>query len=272
MIFLEQLTNQILKEEGQVIVTFEDLNITWEQIEALFIGVYEQSKQYLLTYQWVDDTIGLEPHDTDYTHIKHITYPTYFQKLMPDLPPNYWEFNPYTGQLSGLMNMSVKAEVGMYPTLENIEYELPLKIEKDVKKTFMSPCSFEPETFKFGNFEAFYDNKNKNKIILESDNGVGQFNLDTLIGYFYLDADMKDTLKITSKYVGIKELTMSDELFVVWYKAALLQFIGSMKKQLDLANIGLPFDINADGLLERGRQLLGRVEELKGTKSHWSDF
>ena len=61
-----------------------------------------------------------------------------------------------TAILSTGLAMSVKAEVGMYPTLENIEYELPLKIEKDVKKTFMLPCSFEPETFKFGNFEAFY--------------------------------------------------------------------------------------------------------------------
>ena len=45
-----------------------------------------------------------------------------------------------------------------------------------------------------------------------------------------------------------------------------------MKKQLDLSNVGLPFDINADQLLERGRQYMDRVEELKGTKSRWSDF
>ena len=45
-----------------------------------------------------------------------------------------------------------------------------------------------------------------------------------------------------------------------------------MKKQFDLTGVGLPFDINADGLLERGRQLMDRVEELKGTKSHWSNF
>lgn len=272
MIFLEQLTNQILKEEGQVIVTFEDLNITWEQIEGLFIGVYEQSKNYLIVYDWVDDHIGLTPHDTEYSHIKHITYPTYFQRIMPDLQYNYWEFNPDSKNLSGLMNMNVQVEAGKYPTLTYPEYTVTLSLEKDVKKPFMLPCSFEPESFKFADFEAFYDNKDKKKIILESDSGVGQFNLDTLTGYFYLDKDLKDTLKITSKYVGISNLSMNDELFVVWYKAALLQYIGSMKKQLDLSNVGLPFDINADQLLERGRQYMDRVEELKGTKSRWSDF
>lgn len=273
MIFLEQLTNQILREEGQVIVTFEDLNITWEQIEGLFTGVYEQCKQYIVKYDWVDDSISLEPQDRpQYSHLKHITYPTYFQRLMPDLPSNYWEFNPYNKQLSGLMNMNVKAEAGVYPTLTYPEYELPLVVEKDVKKPFMLPCSFEPESFKFADFEAFYDNKHPEKILLESNNGAGQFDTKTLTGYLYLDKDLKDTLKVTSKYVGIKELDMSSEIFVVWYKAALLQFIGSMKKQLDLTNVGLPFDINGDQLLERGRQYMDRVEELKGTKSHWSDF
>ena len=87
-----------------------------------------------------------------------------------------------------------------------------------------------------------------------------------------LDEDYKGYLTIESKYVGIKELDLSCELFYIWFKAALMQYIGAMKKQLDLTGVGLPFDINADGLLERGRQLMDKVEELKGTKSHWSNF
>ena len=51
-----------------------------------------------------------------------------------------------------------------------------------------------------------------------------------------------------------------------------MQYIGAMKKQLDLSGVGLPFDINADGLLERGRQLMDSVHELKGTESNWSNF
>ena len=43
-----------------------------------------------------------------------------------------------------------------------------------------------------------------------------------------------------------------------------MQYIGAMKKQMDLTGVGLPFDINADGLLERGRILMDNVEKLKG--------
>ena len=45
-----------------------------------------------------------------------------------------------------------------------------------------------------------------------------------------------------------------------------------MKRQIDLQGVGLPFDINQDDLLNRGRELMNKVEELKGTKSHWSNF
>ena len=51
-----------------------------------------------------------------------------------------------------------------------------------------------------------------------------------------------------------------------------VSFVALVVMLLQQLGITLPFDINADGLLERGRQLMDRVEELKGTKSHWSNF
>ena len=35
---------------------------------------------------------------------------------------------------------------------------------------------------------------------------------------------------------------------------------------------GLPFDVNQDDLLARGREIMQKVEELKANKSHWSNF
>ena len=53
MIYLEQIVNQILREEGQVIVTLEDLQITWEDLESLFIGIFEQASQYMTGKQHI---------------------------------------------------------------------------------------------------------------------------------------------------------------------------------------------------------------------------
>ena len=273
MIFLEQAVNQILREEGQVIVTLEDLNISWEQIEALFIGVFEQCKQYISIYDWVEDYMSLSPAEREeYSHIRHITYKAYYQRFMPDLQQKYWEFNPYTKNMSGLMNMPFSAEVGKYPTLTNLEYETTLTLTKEKPTHFTLPCSFHLRDFKFLDFDAFPDKNDKNTIILQGSHGVGKFNTKTLTGKIIMDVDTKDKLSIVSKYVGIKELDLTCEIFYIWFKAALMQYIGSMKKQIDLTSVGLPFDFNADGLLERGRQLMDRVEELKGTKQHWSNF
>jgi hypothetical protein len=45
-----------------------------------------------------------------------------------------------------------------------------------------------------------------------------------------------------------------------------------MKKQIDLQGVQLPFDLNGDDILARGRELSAKVEELKTTKMHWSNF
>ena len=272
MIFLEQTVNQILREEGQVIVTLDDLNITWQDIEDLFVGIYEQSKQYISIYDWVEDSLGLDPSKRDYSHIKHFAYNAYYQKMMPDVNPKQWEFNPYTKNASSMVNSNFSLEVGKYPTLENLEYELPMKLVKEKKSFFTLPCTFNLDDFDFMEAEVFPDHKDKHVLIIQGDNLFGRFNEKTLNGHMISDTDYIGTLKIKSKYVGIKELDLSCELFYMWFKAALMQYIGAMKKQLDLTGVGLPFDINGDQLLERGRQLMDKVEELKGTKQHWSNF
>lgn len=272
MIFLEQTVNQILREEGQVIVTLEDLQIKWEDLESLFIGVFEQAKQYISIYDWVTDSLSLAPAQRDYAHIRHLTYNVYFQRLMPDVPDSYYEFNPYTKNASSLINTTFAGEVAKYPTLTHLDYELPIKLVKEQRQIFTLPCSFYPEDFSFGDFTAYEDRHDKNKILLESDNGVGHFDAKRLHGNLIMDKDFEGTLKIKSKYVGIKELDLSCELFYIWFKATVMQYIGAMKKQMDLSGVGLPFDINADGLLERGRVLMESVEKLKETKQHWSNF
>lgn len=273
MIFLEQIVKQCLMEEGQVIVTLEDLQISWEDLERLFIGVYEQAKDYILISDWVRDSINPDPTKKDWTHIKHLTINTgIMPRIMPDIPNNMYEFNPWTHEASALMNTNFTAEVGLHPTLDYLDYSKKLSLTANKKSRFTLPCDFDISSFKFENFTAFEDSTDSTRIILESNNGVGNFNTKTLIGEIIMDIDYTGNLEITSKYMGIKELDLVEELFYTWFKGALLCYIGAMKKQFDLSSVGLPFDINADNLLERGRMLLDKVEDLKGTKQHWSEF
>ena len=102
---------------------------------------------------------------------------------------------------------------------------------------------------------------------------TGSFDMDALNGYLKFSKDY-DSLTVTfnTKYVAIQELDLSCELFVTWFKAKLFTMIGAIKKQIDLQGIGLPFDFNQDELLGRGRELMAKLDELKTSKMHWSNF
>ena len=312
MIFLEQTVNQILKEEGQTILSLSELGITWKDLEDLFVGTFEQCKGYISIYDWESTAVGSTPTKrADVTHIKHITYNpvNYMQRLMPDVLHQYWEFNPYTKNLSSIYNSNFSLEVGKYPTCEQLDYTLEFKnVRQDNKIAFSLPFVFDVNNFSVttpinGNPEVLNITATESKeelqeceeqssfdplikdeciccgtsdgtiISLEGDDGTGSFNEKNLIGNLTLNADYdKIIINFKSKYVGIKELNLTCEIFYNWFKGNLLTMIGAIKKQTDMNGSGLPFDVNQDDLLARGREIMQKVEELKANKSHWSNF
>lgn len=308
MIFLEQTVNQILHEEGQMVLSLSDLGINWQNLEALFVGTYEQCKGYISIYDWQTQTITTKAtKNDDFTHIRHLTYNAYnnMQRFMPDVPGQYWEFNPYTKNTMSLMATNFSLEVGKYPTCKQLNYTLTLNdIKAGAKIAFSLPFtpdssaikvsdknSLEPINIKAK--EVVYDKNEdyKNTYLDDTracfccnsmDTGTtiefsgdvtGSFDSDTLTGYFKFKKDYKSVdVNFLTKYVGLEELDLTCELFYTWYKGNVLTMIGSIKKQLDMQGIGLPFDFNQDDLLSRGRDIMNKVEDLKISKSHWSNF
>ena len=295
MILLEQTVNQILMEEGQTIISLSDLGLTWDNIEDLFIGTYNQAKSYISVYDWTDSTITQQGEiQEDWAQVKHISYiaAQRFQRYMPDVPGNYWEFNPYTKRISAMMNSNFSLEVSKYPKCEKstieinhndvksgkkINFELPFSVDKNLLRINDGTNDLELELSEVKYTERYSKyicgNQENNKIIQIAGDIYGSINQATWKVSLTPQHDY-DTLKFicTSKYVNIMELDLTCELFYVWFKDNLLTLIGSMKKQIDLNGVGLPFDISSDDLLTRGRELSAKVEELKGTKQHWSNF
>lgn len=290
MIFLEQTVNQILMEEGQII-KLSDLGITWEDVQKLFVGTFEQAKNYITIYEWTDATIGNTPTYLEGSHIKHITYNTSYniQRIMPDLPQSYWEYNPWTKEASALMNTNFALELAKTATVSNLTYSLNVgDVTKDSSMSIVLPCI--PQSLTTNDSDITVSTKEVTlgttgctdscpckdstaNTIQFSGNINGTIDMSSLIGTITFDKDYSNlTLNFKSKYLGIEELDLSCELFYNWFKANLLTMMGSIKKQVDMSGSGLPFDFSQDGLLERGRELMQKVEELKATKSHWSNF
>lgn len=302
MISLEDTVNQILSEEGQVVLSLNDLDITWEQLERVFKGTYEQCKGYITVYDWLTDTISIEgKKEPDWANVRHMTYNAYnnMQRFMPDVPGNYWEFNPYTKKMSSLMASNFSFEVAKYPTIQKVDWEIKLQnVEGGQTVKFDIPYSLgtikiyngeeeipvevteeeidledQPEDTYLAKYPFRPKSETGDILNIESDDVNGTINNYDLTGELLFNYGYDEIIiKATSKFVSIIELDLTCELFYNWYKANLLTMIGAIKKQIDLEGVGLPFNFNADELLARGREIMTKVEELKGTKSHWSNF
>ena len=282
MIYLEECVNQVLLEEGQLIVSpLDELGISWEQLENLFIGTYNQAKGYVSIYDWQTQFVGIDgTTKNDWAYVRHITYNAYnhMQRFMPDVPGQYWEFNPYNKMLKTLFATDFSFEVGRYAHCQKLPYSMVLSgVTAGAKSKFILPCYFSND-FKI----EMQDNPDSSMTIVNEDDNIvmfsgslgnGTFDKKTMIGNatFAVDAGTVE-LSFTSKYVGILELDLTCELFYQWFKANMLRMIGSMKNQIELPNVGLPFEISRDELLARGNELMQHVEELKVNKSHWSNF
>lgn len=279
MIYLEECVNQVLLEEGQLIVSpLDDLGITWEQLERLFVGTYNQAKGYVSVYDWQTQFVNSTgTTKNDWAYVKHITYNAYnnMQRFMPDVPGQYWEFNPYNKSLKTLFATEFSFEVGRYAVCAPLPYSMTLSsANRGDVSYFALPCIFGNDfEITGGSDNMVIIRENDEEIEFSGSLGNGQFNKKTLRGEVHFDkAATRVEMNFTSKYCGVAELDLTCELFYIWFKANMLRMIGSMKKQIELDGVGLPFQISSDELLSRGNDLLAHVEELKVNKSHWSNF
>ena len=279
MIFLEEIVNQVLREEGQIVASLDDYGITWRDLESLLKSTVDQAKDYVPIYDWEQLELRPQPkYVPDIVNVKHIMYNAYpnMQKIMPDIQRVLWEFNPYTKQLRALAASNYSLEVSKYAYCDYIEYEASLKdLVKNKLYAFALPGTFDPTTFKISgdSSDMIVSSEDEDVIKFKGELGEGVFSIKRLQGSFILNEDNKSLkLNMVSQYKGVMSLDMTCELFYTWFKVNLLGMIGGVKEQINLDGIGLPFTINSDGLLARSRELAQKLDDLKVTKMRWSNF
>ena len=105
---------------------------------------------------------------------------------------------------------------------------------------------------------------------LQGNLGVGRVILNELKCEIELDTTRDDVLEISyiSKYLGVEELTLQNQEFIIWFASRLLTSIGSLKLMTQLD--GMPFNISVDDLRSRGIDLQNQVEtDLKIQKQEF---
>jgi hypothetical protein len=85
------------------------------------------------------------------------------------------------------------------------------------------------------------------------------------------DTDAEDiNVSYTSKYEAVTDLQIGDEAFQTFFGADLLTSIGNIKAVTKFES--LPADFTADGLIEVGKTLKEKVEQMKDDRSFWYEY
>ena len=280
MIYLDKLLRTIQLEEGQTLVSFEDLGISDTDLNDLFESVYEQARPYAQSFVRKIIKGSMSPIKIpDAVAIKRVTYNVYegFIRPVPDLSDNMWDFDPHTREFRSFATTNYVVEYLTYPECGYKDLSAILT-QKDGKLFISLPCKFNPETFTLsqGNLVATCSpSAKKGEYTINGTLGKG-FISERGEGAVSLSSEATEDLvsmQCFSKFKAIEEWDMKVEVFVVWFKAALLSLIGSIKEQAgNIDSAALPFDVNRDTILGRARELWARVEDLKVSKSAWYEF
>lgn len=278
MLFLDKCIKAILLEEGQLLVSLEDLGITSDDLNQLFESIYEQSRPYIQRYVKKSLTLSTSPITLpDAVSIKRVVYNTYmnnYDRIMADVPTKYWDFDPHSRTLTTYVSTSFIVEYLCYPKCGNLELSESILLN-DGRGMLKLPCSPDELTLKLmlDTLECVSETKDKITTFKINDKEVATLDLSTL--KLYINASEYNTalFTYTTLNYAIEEWDMKAEIFMVWFKAALLSMIGAIKEQAgNIDSAAMPFDINRDGILARARELYAKLDELKTTKSTWWEF
>lgn len=288
MLFLDKCVKTVLLEEGQLLVSLEDLGISDDDLNTLFEGIYEQARTYVQSY--VKKTVKASTSPLvlpEAVSIKRVCYDTYmnqYNRVTPDIPQSNWDFNPHTRTFTTFASMSYIVEYLCYPKCGNLEVSDAIQLNMSGKATVKLPCKVTPDTFVLQyNGKAYNitgEDETQYNIMKKNDSAgdviVATINKKTLNLSVSLDVENNVTSALysfTTANYAIEEWDMKCELFMVWFKAALLSMIGAIKEQAgNIDTASMPFDINRDTLLTRARELYAKLDELKVSKSNWWEW
>lgn len=310
MIYLEDLTETILAEEGQTLLGLdfltETLKFGYDKMEKIFIKSAMEFGKRKPFHETIEDTTGGQqiklPSST--ISVQAIRY-----GVLPQLPKYYlptwgdesYELVPYTYNTATKI-VTLKVWPPMYPirvtlnrhyTITNtcpITQEL-FTFDGNTEVSDYIPCSYRPGTLKIvkGEYEMTEIGRGTNKVKrydgteelvnvaeLSGSLGSGLINLDTreITLELKTEADTSASPILVNyypKYKCILELDNSDYVFTKLYASKILEALASLRAQATQEDLH-HIDLTVDDLYARVRILKKEVEKLLRNTISYGDM
>lgn len=310
MIYLEDLTETILAEEGQTLLGLDFLTDTlkfgYDKMEKIFIKSAMEYGKRKPFHETIDDTTGGQqiklPSST--ISVQAIRY-----GILPQLPKFYlptwgdesYELVPYTFN-SATKVVTLKVWPPMYPIRVTLNRHYTITNTQPITQELYTfdgnteivdylPCTYKPGTLKItkGEFDMVETGRGSSKVKrydgteetvnvaeLRGSLGTGLVNLDTREITLELDADADTTetpvlVDYYPKYKCILELDNSDYVFTKLYASKILEALASLRAQATQEDLH-NIDLTVDDLYARVRILKKDVEKLLRNTISYGDM
>jgi hypothetical protein len=278
MIIMEDAVQLVKSREGQLLLPLETVNLDEYRLDDIFnttLDYYSNKRPIKTSNDIVVTSTGtVIPDCIGVIAVRPVVYQPFRRVISPSARSSFY-FNVETRTLSAFPIQNYTYEVIYFRRLIrgnlNVTYQGPFTVATEDTIKFFLKGRFKKGSLliKKGTLTMSDTTTTGNITTLTGTLGTGTFNTDTLETNLNLVSSGNDYLTISfwTKHTATSDIGTEDIPFMTLFAANLMTAIGSLKKQTVSPEI--PFDLSADELLARGRELQDKAEEIMNKNDHW---
>lgn len=283
MLLLDQATNKVLLEEGQILVPLDAFTLDKLKVETVFENALYKYSDYVPLTKKIQQVIGsggvlLE--DAQEVISVKISVNKRMNRGTPFIPWNEyaWDWSPDTKMLTTIYDGEFDIKYLAYYTFDymSVSYNQRTITSNSPSFTFNLRANFQTGSLRITiGTEVFTEGTINNNILTlnSSLSGSGSIDLNTLRVTLQPDpiSEGSVVVEFTSMYKGVEELGVHSKYFLEMYAYELLTTLANLKQDTKIEE--LPFDITTDDLINRARTLKDTlIAERHNVEMKWYEI
>lgn len=280
MISLEQTTNNIIFTKGLFAVPLEAFQFNWDILNRIFVSTFYKYERFCPLTKTIQTNGGSPlkmPDDCIYPRAIGFGNASMIMPQTATVESNNWTYDRATKILSVFTNTNSTSSFKVQYLARHPKVKEHTTI--DDYEVFEDECHIEIQltavpdisTMSISKGSNTLEVKSRDRFFIHFEGSLGEADLDLSslkltikqtdisAGYILVDYD--------NKYESFNCITEDLDFFETWYAANLLSSLGNIKAVVKID--AMPNDINADGLLSQGRDLMSIVIDWQKEKQYW---
>lgn len=280
MLTLEQATQNVIYTKGLFAIPVEAFQFNWDILNRVFVSTFHKYERFcpkLSTIQTGGGNPITMPEDCIYPRAIGFGNSLMIPPQTVAVDRQSWHYDRDTRQLSVFTHTGSSAPfqvqyLARYTPVDITPEVQPFEVfEGETEVEIELPNVPDPATLKISKGSSSLEIKSRDRHCWTFEGTLGTAELD--LTSLTLKITQTDTtagnieISYTGKYQGFENIGEDEEFFETWYAANILSSLGNIKAIVRMD--AMPNDINADGLISQGRELMNNVIEWQKEKQYW---